>query len=273
MFTYTQTYTYAYTQTHTNTHMQSIPFSLSQIGPAASTGKGSNVEHVYSIMESIIQLSESSTTFQTNDQIMSMMSKSNSYKQEDIDDMKMDFDTDMNMDIVPIKRENGSSKDAIKKQQRLQLQKQLHNQQQQQQQQIYDYLETDSNLEQSFIKHLSDATTSFSKRITNFQRLLLNLIQHYLCQYKKNNKLKKSNVKTMEQNKAYVNELLDVGELKKQISVLQNNCSVLKGKVVDLAKDRDVAKDSERKVRRGLYRVASGRMKITEVLKVRPRDK
>ena len=82
----------------------------------------------------------------------------------------------------------------------------------------------------------------------------------------------KSTTIKLEQKKhkiQYIDELIELGELRKQISLLQNKNQDFETKMVDLVRDRDVAKESERRVRRGLYRVATGRMKIAEVLKVR----
>lgn len=191
------------------------------MGPAASTGKGTDVEHVYSIMQSIIQLSNSSTSFQTDAETMSC-------QHEEL--------------MTPVKQEDGVN---IKYQN----------------DDDDDDMESESVVEKLFLKHLSGATTFFSKRITNFQRLVLNLIQQNMYQQNSNSDIQHDD-KDMK-------ELLKFGELRRQIAKLTNNCQDLEEKMVDLAKDRDVAKNSERKVRRGLYRVATGRMKIDEVLKVR----
>lgn len=123
----------------------------------------------------------------------------------------------------------------------------------------YDF-ESDSAIEQQFLKHLSAATTSFSSRLSNFQRLVTNLVQQ-------SNDI--NNTERPQLSKDALRELLKFSELKKMVASLQNTCQDLESKLIDLKNDRDIAKSSEMKVRRGLYRVASGRMKINEVLKVR----
>ena len=63
-------------------------------------------------------------------------------------------------------------------------------------------------------------------------------------------------------------EVFGATSLHKQIATLQTNCSKLENQVKELVKSRDDAILLERRVRKGLYRLASGRMKIEEVLKV-----
>ncbi len=178
--------------------------SLSSIGLTTSTGEGNDVESVYSIMQSIIQLSDSAASFEPDSEM--------------------------------IKQEDGYDKNGDNS-----------------------YLESDSLVEQRFMKHLSNATTSFSQRLTNFQRLVIHLVHQNASQ--------SDNAKNDPDGK-YLRELLKYGELKKTVAALQNSRQDLEIKLEDVTKDRDIAKDSERKVRRGLYRAVSGRMKITEVLKV-----
>jgi hypothetical protein len=173
-------------------------------GLATSTGEGNDVENVYNIMQSIIQLSDSAASFETDSEI--------------------------------IKQEGGYNENDN-----------------------HSYLESDSLVEQRFMKYLSNATTFFSKRVTNFQRLVLNLVHQNASQ---------SESAKNDPDGKYLRELLKYGELKKTVAALQNNRQDLEMKLEDMTKDRDIAKDSERRVRRGLYRAVSGRMKITEVLKV-----
>lgn len=61
--------------------------------------------------------------------------------------------------------------------------------------------------------------------------------------------------------------VVNAAELQTQISLLKSKCRDYEVRVTELAKSRDEALESERKVRRGLYRIASGRMKLEEVLK------
>jgi len=243
----------------------------------SSTGNGKNVEHIYSIMETIAQLSNSSTafTFTCDDhqhefkeegQVQIGGGHDGSYKgikRERESEIEADTDTDS-------QHRHQRQQPAIKKEdliQRLQS-KELE------QKQHYKNLELDSKSEQLFLKHLSDATGGFSKRILNFEKLLLYLIQHSLYPnthtHTKQRKIKleqKQLNRTSSKSKNDTTALLQLGKLTKQLSTLQSENADLQTKMADLAKDRDVCKDSERRVRRGLYRVATGRMKIAEVLK------
>ena len=51
-----------------------------------------------------------------------------------------------------------------------------------------------------------------------------------------------------------------------QVATLKGQCRELKVRMAELATTRDEAIDSDRRVRRGLYRLAAGRMKLEEVL-------
>ncbi len=128
-----------------------------------------------------------------------------------------------------------------------------------------EFYQSDSVTEQIFLKHLSEATSSFSNRVINFQRLLVNLIQHYIYQYSNN---AGDNAASSKQSKKFMKQVIDLGSFTQQVSELQSKCEQLEGQIADLSKDRDNAKDNERRVRRGLYRVSTGRMKIAEALKV-----
>ncbi len=238
----------------------------------SSTGNGKDVEHIYSIMESIVQLSNSSTAFTYHDHLREVKQEGEMGR----------YDESCQNSLM--KEEEGATikqEDSIQSRQSDQHEQKQHR----------ENLEIDSESEQQFLKHLSDATTSFSKRILNFEKLLLHLIQQSMYQTSiisnDNNNINSSNsmnssnkprqIKLEQQRENIVsskgkndmNELSQLGELTKQISILQNKNLDLESKIADLAKDRDVCKDSERRVRRGLYRVATGRMKIAEVLKVR----
>lgn len=61
--------------------------------------------------------------------------------------------------------------------------------------------------------------------------------------------------------------ILDHAGLYKEISELQSLCRDYEAQIDELSKARDDLTESERKVRRGLYRLAAGRMKLDEVLK------
>jgi chromosome segregation ATPase len=61
--------------------------------------------------------------------------------------------------------------------------------------------------------------------------------------------------------------VLSAAELQGQISALQSQIRDYEVQIAELTKSREEALDSDRKVRRGLYRLAAGRMKLQEVLK------
>jgi len=61
---------------------------------------------------------------------------------------------------------------------------------------------------------------------------------------------------------------LNAASLHRQIASLENRCGELSVQMEELIKTRDDAAASEKRVRRGLYRLASGRMKVAEVLEV-----
>ncbi|MGA0861039.1 MAG: hypothetical protein ACO3R2_15855 [bacterium] len=58
-------------------------------------------------------------------------------------------------------------------------------------------------------------------------------------------------------------------ELKQEVIRLEAELKEMDGKLEEIAKARNEAVASERRVRRGLYRLASGRMSLEDVLKVR----
>ncbi len=191
---------------------------MASLGPATSSGKGMDVEHVYNIMESILKLSKSSAKFESEAEMMPIEEENSSHIPDNV----------------------GSTENEN------------------------DFYQSDSTMEQKYLKHLSRATSSFSSRVTNFQRLLVNLIQHYINQYTNGG----NNSSGSKQTKQFMNQVIELGTLKQQLSELQNKYADLEGQMEDVSKDRDIAKDNERRVRRGLYRVSTGREKITEALQV-----
>ena len=56
-------------------------------------------------------------------------------------------------------------------------------------------------------------------------------------------------------------------ELQEQLTLLQSKNSMLQEELKELARSRDEIAESDRRVRRGLYRLAAGRMELKEVLK------
>ena len=67
---------------------------------------------------------------------------------------------------------------------------------------------------------------------------------------------------------AAVDPLLDPSSLRRDIAALQNQLGEKESKLAELTFARDEAAKGERRVRRGLYRLASGRMKLSDVIKV-----
>ena len=61
--------------------------------------------------------------------------------------------------------------------------------------------------------------------------------------------------------------IASVAELKEQIATLESELSATDSKLEEMAQARNEAAASERRVRRGLYRLASGRMTVEDVLK------
>jgi E3 ubiquitin-protein ligase BRE1 len=61
--------------------------------------------------------------------------------------------------------------------------------------------------------------------------------------------------------------VIHAASLEGQVAALKGQCRVLEARIAELATTRDEAINSDRRVRRGLYRLASGRMKLEEVLK------
>jgi E3 ubiquitin-protein ligase BRE1 len=59
----------------------------------------------------------------------------------------------------------------------------------------------------------------------------------------------------------------DQKALSKEIGILRGQCREYKIQIAELAKARDDTAKSERKVRRGIYRLSTGRVKIEQVLK------
>ena len=65
-----------------------------------------------------------------------------------------------------------------------------------------------------------------------------------------------------------VDPLLEPSSLRRDIAALQNQLGEKESKLAELTFARDEAAQGERRVRRGLYRLASGRMKLSDVIKV-----
>lgn len=66
--------------------------------------------------------------------------------------------------------------------------------------------------------------------------------------------------------------IASVTELKEQIATLESELSATDSKLEEMAQARNEAAASERRVRRGLYRLASGRMTMEDVLKAAEKE-
>lgn len=138
-------------------------------------------------------------------------------------------------------------------------------------------LETDSPL----IKIISQVARAFTDRCNKFHKMLVQLLSHLLHSSSKGKLLVTSSVGTndkvdgdkekpdlLSDDALNNNDIFHVASLHRQLSVLQNSCAELENQLEEMAHSRDEANESERKVRRALYRLASGQLKLSEVLQV-----
>ena len=114
----------------------------------------------------------------------------------------------------------------------------------------------------TYIQALSNTTQQFSKRCIQFQEL----IQQYLLLASTMTNTHTGDSTIMETTQSTTDDTIT--KCYTQISKLQHTCSALQGQLDDMAKAKDEANESERRVRRGLYRLASGRLNIAQVLQV-----
>jgi len=63
------------------------------------------------------------------------------------------------------------------------------------------------------------------------------------------------------------NAIFDNAALEGQISILKSKCRDYEAQIAELVKSRDDAATSDRRVRRGLYRLSAGRMTLADVIK------
>ena len=228
--------------------------SLPQDVPA-STGSGPNVEVTMGIIDSITKLANSPYT--------SMGACAGAGDESNDNDVKMegdenDYDNDGNNDNDDNGNGNGNDEneeydvEKYRKQER-----------------------DDSKLELTYLNELSKCTNNFSTRCSKFQQYLLKLIRNTTgagAGAGANGGASANTNANTNANGDNTNftkkEILQVANFEGQIASLQSMCSTLQMQVEELGKARDDANNSERRVRRGLYRVASGRLKIGEVLQV-----
>ena len=123
-------------------------------------------------------------------------------------------------------------------------------------------LENDLDLGEFSFSSLSTTSSAFSHRCTNFQQFLIGLIRDLL---------KPINPKLIlgDNRKEYAqHDIFQAADLQKEITLLKASVDQFKNEAKECIKTRNKANESERRVRRGLYRVASGRMNVDEVMKV-----
>jgi len=110
------------------------------------------------------------------------------------------------------------------------------------------------------LNSLAGAAAAFSDRCKNFQSMILQIVDMLI----RNSTLPPPASNII--NEKLREEVFHSVEIHKEISSLRTTCTDLKSKIVELERARDESNESERKVRRGLHRIATGRMNISEVL-------
>lgn len=63
------------------------------------------------------------------------------------------------------------------------------------------------------------------------------------------------------------NDVLNLSRLHKQLATLQHNICAYRNKLEEVVKERDEAKTKEKRIRRGLHRIAAGYLKVEDVMK------
>ena len=108
-------------------------------------------------------------------------------------------------------------------------------------------------------------------RCNQFHKLLLQLLNHFIhsSNHKNVDMNEKGNSEFLSsEDSPTIDDIFQVASLQRQLAVLQNSCVELENQLEEIAHARDEANESERHVRRALYRLASGRLKLSEVLQV-----
>mmetsp|Transcript_8730 Transcript_8730/g.12695 ORF Transcript_8730/g.12695 Transcript_8730/m.12695 type:complete len:887 (-) Transcript_8730:123-2783(-) len=108
---------------------------------------------------------------------------------------------------------------------------------------------TDGQIHQKETKELNEISKRVSQRATALQRWIWGLIR-----------------KVTQPDESGKYPVLKVAKLEAKLSMLKTQLREYETKVTELSKCRDDAVTSERKVRRGLYRLSAGRMKLNEVM-------
>jgi hypothetical protein len=114
-------------------------------------------------------------------------------------------------------------------------------------------VESESTEEKQVSQDLSRVTESIAVRAAGLQSLIWSLMQ----------KVDKSQLLKGEICFAPPSSL----ELEDIVTRLQTENSILQEKIEELGRSRDEISESDRRVRRGLYRLAAGRVQLKEVLK------
>jgi len=121
-------------------------------------------------------------------------------------------------------------------------------------------VEEDERREAQYVKadliDLSRSAASVASRADALRNALVPLLRNALS----------SASATVEKLSA-VDPLLEPSSLRRDIAALQNQLGEKESKLAELTFARDEAAQGERRVRRGLYRIASGRMKLSDVIK------
>ena len=110
---------------------------------------------------------------------------------------------------------------------------------------------------QADLSHLSRSAASVASRADALRNALVPLLRNAL-----------SSASATVEKLATVDPLLEPSSLRRDIAALQNQLGEKESKLAELTFARDEAAKGERRVRRGLYRLASGRMKLSDVIKV-----
>jgi E3 ubiquitin-protein ligase BRE1 len=111
-------------------------------------------------------------------------------------------------------------------------------------------LPVDGSDDQIQLRDIHQTADSVSKRATALQRWIWGLLR-----------------KITSEDNSGKHPLLKLAKLEAKLSALKAQVQNFQIQITELAKCRDDAVESERRVRRGLYRLNAGRMKLDEVLK------
>lgn len=228
-----------------------------------STGKESDVETIQQITDALSRMIQSPVFSQSMKQELDDSKVSIKQNDDQNSSIKTNFKNDA------IKQEHHDLTLVVpKSKQDLQLGKQnLQNEEY-----FLSSMLSSSNNGKDQIQMINPALRSFAQRWFYYHKYILDILQSILQHNNMNNALSQNNFNKHSKNLQQT-DLFDAATLHKQISNLQKQSDGLKSQVDELSKARDEASESERRVRRALYRLASGRWKISDVLKSVDNDK